>query len=136
MAKDSESCEGCPGYGQVSLDSMPPYVYCTSCKKPVLCKVCGAPTGGDCYPPHVPPKEPDSARDTECEPMSDPLNDALPVTAQFVDASQLTADKPSANMQVALDKGWIEKRGANYYVVEAHREELDAAYPGDAIYAS
>jgi hypothetical protein len=40
----------------------------------------------------------------------------------------------SPNMKAALAKGWIEKRGAVYYVVPHHREELDAAFPGDSIY--
>lgn len=34
----------------VSLDSMPPYVYCVNCKQPLKCPKCGAPTGGDCWP--------------------------------------------------------------------------------------
>lgn len=62
MARGDESCDGCPGYSLMSLDSMPPYVYCTGCKKPVRCKTCGAPTAGDCFPPCSPPKEtPDGA---------------------------------------------------------------------------
>lgn len=39
------------------------------------------------------------------------------------------------NFERAVANGWIEKRGANYYVVEEHREALDAAYPGDSLYA-
>ena len=48
-----DSCDGCPGYCLMSLDSLPPYVYCTGCKKPCRCKTCGAPTGGNCYPHHT-----------------------------------------------------------------------------------
>lgn len=40
----------CEGRAIMSLDSMPPYVYCTGCGKPIPCPRCGRPTGGDCYP--------------------------------------------------------------------------------------
>jgi len=46
----------------------------------------------------------------------------------------VTPDAMPANMQAALDKGWIEKRGGYYVVVPHHREELDAVFPGDSIY--
>lgn len=56
---EREECACAPRGLLVSLDSLPPYVYCAACKKPVLCKVCGAPTAGECYPPHD--KEPRNA---------------------------------------------------------------------------
>lgn len=45
------------------------------------------------------------------------------------------ADELPPNMKRALELGWIEKRGAIYYVVPYHREDLDKAWPGDTIYA-
>ena len=72
--------------------------------------------------------------------MGDPLNDALHRTAfaaleQFVDAARLQRELPPG-MKTALERGWIVKRGANYYVVPEHRDELDAAFPGDTIYGA
>ena len=61
MPRDPAVC--CPGRAVMSLDSMPPYVYCTGCGKAIPCPRCGAPTGGDCYPECQPKqeKEPDDA---------------------------------------------------------------------------
>lgn len=59
MASNERAADCCDNPLIMSLDSMPPYVYCTRCKKTRDCPRCGAKgTDGQCFPDECSPAAP------------------------------------------------------------------------------